>query len=51
MQTQEVVDEGVEAVVMFTDEWIAAHQSGLDEGSSQQPILPNLTLNLSDVNS
>ena len=35
MQTQAVVDEGVEVVVMFTDEWITAHQPGPDEGSSQ----------------
>ena len=51
MQTQTTVDEGVEAAMMFVDEWIAAHQQGLDEGSSQQPILPNLTLNSSEVSS
>ena len=34
-QTQEVVDEGLEAAVMFMDEWDAAPQSGPDEGSSQ----------------
>ena len=52
MQTHVAADEGVEAVVMFTNEWIAAHQPGPDEGSSQQiPSLPNLTLNSSKVSS
>ena len=50
-QTQAAIDEGTEAAMMFTDEWIAAHQSGPDEGSSQQPILLNLTLNSSEVSS
>ena len=50
MQTQEAVDEGVEAAVIFTDEWISAHQPGPDEGLSRQvPILPNLTLNSNEV--
>ena len=45
------VDEGVEATMMFTNEWISTHQLGPDEGSSQQPILPNLTLKSSEVSS
>ena len=50
-QTQAAVDEGVEAAMMFMDEWISAHQAGPNEGLSQQPILPNLTLNSSEVSS
>ena len=51
-QTQEAADEGVEAIVMFTDEWVDAHQSSPDEGLSWQiPDLPNLTLNSSKVSS
>ena len=50
-QTQEAIYEGIEAVVMFMDQWIATHQLGPDEGSSQQPILPNLTLKSSEVSS
>ena len=30
-QTKATADEGVEAAVMFTDEWAAAHRSGLNE--------------------
>ena len=44
-QTQAAADEGVEVTVMFTHEWVAAHRSGLDEGSSRKiPSLPDLTL-------
>ena len=45
--------EGVEATVMFTDEWADTHQPGLGEGSSGNigDILPNLTLNSSEVSS
>ena len=49
---QEAADEGVEAVVMFMDEWDAAHRTGPDEGSSQPiPSLPNLTLKLNEESS
>ena len=49
-QTRVAADEGVEATVMFTDEWVAAHRSSLHEGSFRQiPSLPDLTLNSSEV--
>ena len=34
-QTQEATNEGVEAVVMFMDEWVVSHQPGPHEGSSR----------------
>ena len=34
IQTQAVADEGLEATMMFMDEWATAHQSSPDEGSS-----------------
>ena len=51
-KTQEATDEGVEATMMFMDEWATAHRLGPDEGLSR-PIssLPNLTLNSSEVSS
>ena len=33
-QTRVVANEGVEAAVMFTDEWVVAHRPGPNEGSS-----------------
>ena len=51
-QTQAAADEGIEAAVIFMDEWDAAHRSGIDEGSSRQiPSLLDLTLNSSEVSS
>ena len=52
-QTQAAADEGVEAAVMFTHEWVEAHQSGPDEGPSRQmgDNLPELTLDSSEVSS
>ena len=51
-QAQAAADEGVEAIVMFMDEWDAAHHLGPNEGSSWQiRNLPNLKLNLSEVSS
>ena len=51
-QTRETTDEGVEAAMMFTDEWVFSHRLGPDEGSSRQiPSLPDLTLNSSEVSS
>ena len=51
-QTQEATDEGVEAAVMFMDEWAAAHHPSPNEGSSRQiRSLPNPTLNSSKVSS
>ena len=51
-QTWAAADEGVEATVMFTDEWATTHRSSLDEGSSWQiPKLPDLTLNSSELSS
>ena len=34
-QTWTATDEGIEAAMMFTDEWAAAHQLGVNEGSSR----------------
>ena len=34
-QTRVAADEGVEAAMIFTAEWDAAHRSGLNEGSSR----------------
>ena len=34
MQTQVATYEGVEAAVMFMDEWAATHRPGPDEGLS-----------------
>ena len=51
-QTRAAADEGVEAAVMFTDEWVTDHRPDIDEGSPQQiPSLPDLTLNSSEVSS
>ena len=49
----QAVDEGVESIVMFTDEWVSAHQSGPGEGLSRQigDDLPNLTLDSREVGS
>ena len=51
-QTQAATDEGVEAAMMFTDEWVFTHQPGPDEGSSRQiPSLLDLTLKSSEASS
>ena len=51
-QTQAVVDEGIDAAVMFADEWVVTHRPGLNEGSSRKiPNLPDLTLNSSEERS
>ena len=42
---------GIEAAVMFTDEW-ATHRPGINEGSSRYiPNLLDMTLNSSEVSS
>ena len=53
MQTQEDANEGIEVAVMFTCEWVGAHQLGLGEVSSRNigENLPNLTLDSSKVSS
>ena len=50
---QVAVDEGIEAVMMFTDEWVDSHQSSLGEvfSGNKGDNLPNLTLDLSKVSS
>ena len=51
-QTQAAADEGVEVIVMFTNEWVATHQPGPDESSSRQiPSPPDLIVDSREVSS
>ena len=46
-------EEGVGAALMFTHEWVAAHQPVAGEGPSRQDgdSIPDLTLNSTEVSS
>ena len=52
-KTQEAANKGVGSVMMFTDEWVDAHQPGPSEGPFGKigERLPNLTLDSSEVSS
>ena len=46
-------EEGVGAALMFTHEWVSAHQTVAGEGPSRQEgdRIPDLTLNSTEVSS